>query len=190
MKKIEIHFIFSKIDVFIGALSENTIIHEYLKGSNAYYQDSLSWCVRAKHLIPKENSIFYVCHDWRVYLTMSLSTIAVLITIYVIQQFDDIHPKWDWHRITILLFANTAGFPYTYRPKNLASRLYYGCGLLGGMLFLIVFGVHYHLFMTNLMHEKQVDSIDEIIAEDYDLAGDSMALKYLHEQNEVWTLSI
>ena len=116
---------------------------------------------------------------------MFLSTIVVLITLYVIQQFDDIHPKWDWHRLTIHCFANMCGFPYTYRPKTVASRIYYGCCLYGVVIFLIVFDVHYQLFMTNLMYEKQVDSVEEIIAENYTLAGDSLALNHLIKRDEV-----
>lgn len=171
--------------MFIGALSENLLTKKDLKGSSAYYQDLLTWCVQTKRLIPKRDSLFYVCHDWRVFLAMFVSTIVVLITLYLIQQFDDIHPKWDWHRLTIHCFANMCGFPYTYRPKIVASRIYYGIGLFGVVIFLIVFGVHYQLFMTDLMYENQVDSIEEIIAKNYTLAGDSLTLDHLNKRYEV-----
>lgn len=145
----------------------------------------MTWCVQIKHLIPKAESIFYVCHDWRVFITMTLSAYVVMAVLYVIQVFDDIHPKWDWHRLMLLCWANMCGFPYTYRPRITASRIYYACCLYGAIVFIIVFAVQYQLFMTNLIYEQQVDSIDEIIKKDFALAGDSLALKQLYKQNEV-----
>lgn len=180
------YFFSRKIDVFIGALSENIVTQKYLRGSSVYYQDLLTWCVQIKHLIPKGESLFYMCHDWRVFLTMSLSAFVAIAVTYVIQQFDDIHPKWDWHRITMLCYVNMCGFPSNYSPNITASRINYGVALFGCLLFVIVFGVHCQLFMTNRIYEKQVNTVDELIANDYSLAGDSVALKHLCEQNEVY----
>lgn len=182
MSVSKVHF-FRKIDVFIGALNENVVTKKYFKGSNAYYQDLLTWCIQAKRLIPKGDSIFYVCHDWRVFLTMFLSAFVVLGTLYVIQMFDDIHPKWDWHRLTIHCFSNMCGFPYTYQPKIIASRIYYACCLYGTLIFLIDFGVHYQVFMTNGIYENQLNSVDELITNDFALVGDSLALNHLEKRN-------
>lgn len=66
-----------------------------------------------------------------------------------------------------------------------ASRIYYGIALFGVLIFLIVFDVHYQSFMTNLMYEKQVDSVAEIIEKNYTLAGDSLVLNHLNKRNEV-----
>lgn len=172
--------------MFIGALNENLVTRKHLNASNSYYQDSLTWCVQTKKAIPRRYNLVRICTDWYVILLWTISVFCFLITHYVLQQFEDIHPKWDWHRLTVLGFANITGFCYnTFNVRSNSNRMFYAFCLLSDLHFTTVTSVFYFIFMTNPIYEDQVDSIRMIHTDDYTFGGDAFAFEHLKNQNEV-----
>lgn len=126
-----------------------------------------------------------MCKDWRVFVIMTVLLILVNITSYVLQQFEDVYPKWDWYRLMTCGFANVFGLSYTYKPKILANRIYYACMLISALIyaiFLVAYGQH---FMAIPIYGNQISSVSEIVDKDYTWVGDSFALAQLYKQNKV-----
>lgn len=146
----------------------------------------MTWCVQTKKPIPRGENLFRICTDWSIIILWTITVFSVLTTEYFLQQFEDIDPKWDWHRLTVLGFANATGFAYnTYKIQSNANRIFYACCLFSILIFNTVLSVYYLIFMTNPIYDDQIDSIRMIVADDYTLTGDEFALKYLRERNEV-----
>lgn len=101
------------------------------------------------------------------------------------QRFEDLQPKWDWMRISLAGFAPNVGFVSVYDPKILPHRLAYISCVLGAMITNILINTMFLQFMTTQFFENHIKSFDEIISNDFELAGDRFALYHLMEQPEV-----
>lgn len=156
-----------------------------MSGSSAYHLDTLTWCVQVKAKIPRVKNIFYVCRDWRVYAILTVLSILVHFITYVLQQFEDVYPKWDWFRLMVCGIANVCGLSYTYKPKILANRIYYACMLISALIYAITIVAYGQHFVSIQLYEDQISSVREIINKDYTWFGDSFALAHLYKQSEV-----
>lgn len=115
---------------------------------------------------------------------MVLTALVVVCTGYITQQFED-GPKWDWHRLATIGFANTSGFSYTYSPVTTANRIFYGSCLISSVIYSTVVGTYFIPLVASPFYEEQVNSVNEIIVNDYSLVGDSFVLQHMQQQNEV-----
>lgn len=110
---------------------------------------------------------------------------TAIITSYFMYQFEDLHPKWDWHRITLGCLRCSCSFPCESKPKNISHRIYFTSFLFGSMLFGIYLVSVMMKLMTNPLYENQVNSVETIIDGSFDLAGDIFVLEHLTKQKEV-----
>lgn len=158
----------------------------YLLASNAYTDDSLTWCVQAKRPYSKWENFFQICTDWRVYIAMSISELVSQIFVYVLLAFEySVFPKWDFHEITLIGFAYTFGLSYPIYPKHSFFRMIVGSYLIMAFLLNIIILTKYQETMTVPIYNLQINTVNEIIENDFKLAGDPFALEFLSERNEV-----
>lgn len=169
----------------IGALDENLLTNKYFIASHSYYHDELTWCVQKKQPIPLWKNVFYVCRDPIVFVMHTVSCFLLILTFYFIQQFEDMYPKWDWHRITLSGFCICCGFPCEAKPKIASHRIQFLFCLFAFMIFNIsclTIGIRSN---TIPIYEHQIDSILHIVSNSFELVGDDFALEHLMRQNEV-----
>lgn len=57
--------------------------------------------------------------------------------------------------------------------------------MFGGMLINIIFISFALLFITKQIFEKQIDTIQEIVDNRFEVMGDGFALQHLNRQNQV-----
>lgn len=172
------------MDVFIGALEENTVTNKHLVASDSYYHDRLTWCVQKRQKIPLWKNIFHLCNDPLVYFIATVVNLMVIAFAYVLQQFER-HPKWSWNA---LVFGGTCchlGFPCTYKPENNANRVLFLTFLFACQIFGIVLNTGLILFSSKPILNPQIEAIDEIIAGNFKLLGDRYAFSKMREQSEV-----
>lgn len=133
-------------------------------------------------------NIFKLCRDPLVYVLHMVMTFAVIFMGYFMQQFEDYRPKLDWHSIMLIGIGCLCGLPIISKRKNTSHRIFHGFCFYGSL----IYNVCILSTMINLMkvplYETQVDSIQQIINDAYELTGDNFTLTHLKKQNEVYFL--
>lgn len=185
MIKCHYFILFSNIDIILGIIDENTLPHEEFIASHSYYHDALTWCVQRRKQIPVWMNLFLLCNDPLIYGIYTVLCFAMVFLFYYLQQYEDVHPKWDWFRLTFSGICATLGFASEFRPQNIPSRIFFIFCIFGSMIFMIVSIAKTLMFVTTTFYEKQIDSIQEIVDGSFDLIGDDFALQHLMKQTEV-----
>lgn len=108
---------------------------------------------------------------------------------YFLQQFENLQPKWDWFRLTLVGISITFGSVGCYKPQIISNRIFFIFCVFGCMIFVITTMSVMFKIMTNPIYENQVKTIEEIVNR-FDLVGDEFALQHLMRQNEVIFSSI
>lgn len=170
----------------MGALDETILTNKKSWiASNSYYHDVLTWCVQESHEIPEWQNIFHLCSDPMVWLLHTLMCISVICMGYFLQGFEK-HRKLDWHSITLAGIGCLCGFSVQHRNvHNTSGRIFLGFCLYGSVVFNICLISCMINFLKKPLYEDQIDSIQQIINNSYELAGDEFALEHLVKQNGV-----
>lgn len=177
-------FNFRNVDIFIGALDETILTHKYFTASRSYYHDKITWCVRARQPTPKWKNLFKICNDTTVYTIYSLMVISFVFTSYFMQQFED-QQKWDGFKILLMAIANVCGSGSNYTPKILSHRIFFIISMFCGVLINIIVASFAMLFVTRLIFEKPIDSVQEIVKKQFELVGDEFGFQQLSKQKQV-----
>lgn len=101
------------------------------------------------------------------------------------QQFEEYHPKPDWHSIMLFGIGCLSGYTSPISPKNTSHRIFFGFFLCGSLIFNVCFYSTMINILNKPFYENQIDSIQQIIDSSYELTGDDFALEHLKKQNEV-----
>lgn len=165
----------SDSDIIIGAFDDNLLMSEYFVASFPYYHDELTWCVQKSGPIPLWRNVFKLCEDLVVLSVFALMCIVYVATMFVMQQYEDTHPKWDWTRTSFSIIRLLSGLVMDYSPKLHSARLFFTSCLFGCMIFDTVFIALWTKCMTTPFFEHQVKSRQEIIDNRFGMAGDYFA---------------
>lgn len=162
-------------------------INEFYTASRPYYHEALTFCVQTKQQIPIWKNLFLVCSDPLVYVVGAIAGFLGICTIYFMQQFEDLQPKWDWHRITLIMFANVSGFSYnSYNPQTIPYRIYHIITLFCAIIITNFISSFMLLLLTTPIYENQIESIQEIVDNQFEVISDTFALQHLKLQNQVY----
>lgn len=130
----------------------------------------MTWCVVKAKPIPLWKNCFRICTDPIVYIIALLEGILVVGTAYVLQQFEPI--KWDWNELTIYTSVVAAGFPIPLTLKSVPGRNFFMFQLFAATIFVSILSSVLIIQITTPMLNPQINSIQEIIAGDFNLVGD------------------
>lgn len=178
----------SEIDLFIGALDENLITAKYFVASRSYYHDRLTWCVQKRKPIPLWQNLFHICHNPIIWGVFFVVLVAEIGAVYFLEQFEH-RSKWDWHRITFDGLRVHIGYSCPYNPQNNATRILFTFILLACIIFTITISSTLLQFIASPILRPQVDTIQQIIDEQFTLAGGHFELHKITQQNEVKFMS-
>lgn len=179
-------FICREIDIFIGALNEQLFPNELLIASHAYYYDTLTWCVQIKQPIASWKNIYHVCSDTLTWSLFAISSLCTNAMTFFLQQFDHgVQPKWDWLRIWFDGFRVICGMNSTYNPTNVLTRSFFIFCIFVGIIASTTDNTFILLFMLSPIFEKQVNTVNEIIEQKFDLVGDNLTLQMLSQRYQV-----
>lgn len=174
----------NRIDIFLGAMDEHLISNKNLSVSHPYYFDCMTWCIQKSKPLSHGEALFRICTDPMVFLVFTLQAIFVTATTYLWQMFEQ-HPKWDLFKISVNGFACFVNLPCTYKPMNNANRIgaisvYFGSSLFANILIIFVIESS-----STLTYDPQVNTIRQLIDDDYKLVGNEFAFKKISERNQV-----
>lgn len=172
------------IDIYIGTLEEKHITNKYLVASRPYYNERLTWCVQKRKLVPVHKKILYFCTDERIFIIFGIELSLASFIIYFMQQFER-HPKWDCLRITIAGIYLFFGYPCTFKPENNANRMLFIWTLFAAILYTIVLSTGSIHVLSSDIYNRQVETIHEILQNDFDLVGNEFTLQKLLQKNQV-----
>lgn len=175
---------FREIDIFLGTLDENHVNEKQLVASHVFHQYSLTWCVQKRKQIPFDRLIFYLCTDPIVFVTFTAMVISIVSFGYFLQMFER-HQNWDFMGIFLNGYCLFLGGPCPYNPTNNAHRLVFALFLFSSSVFVIVLTTMLTRLFTSRIYYAQIDAIDAIFENDFDLVGSRYAFEKMLQQNEV-----
>lgn len=179
-------FYFSQADVFIGALDESPAIKSHLIASRPYYHDHLTWCIQKAQPIPKWQNIYYLFEDW----TAFASIIGLLILLVAVGYFLMVveHTKKSSLDLIQIIFCCALGLSVTFRPESNPLRIFFAFGILAGMIFATMVSSILMTIATKPIQRPQIQTIQEILIQNFSLAGDQFAFDKMIQQTEVNTI--
>lgn len=160
-------------------------MNEHFVASRFYHFDDLTWCVQSGQPIPIWLNFFILSRDYRVWIICFFTFAVFTFLLYFLEQFEHIKPKWHSFRIAIGILSRFIGMPYTFKPTNSSSRILFAFGILGCIIFSSCFMSILITSMNKQFYAHQVQTINEIVDLEYDLAGDYFSLQQLEKRNEV-----
>lgn len=177
-------FSFSKIDIYLGIFEGNIETSKYLIASRAYHQNSLTWCVQKKKQIPVHLLLLHLSIDPLVFLGLTFTLVLVVDFGYFMQQFEP-RQKWDYFKIVTSGVCLFMGSPSPYKPENNAHRLAYTFILFGGIIYMTTITTLVVNLFTSSTYYPQIQTVEEILSNNFSLVGKKFALQKLLQQNEV-----
>lgn len=108
----------------------------------------------------------------------------MLCAAYYVQQCEP-PPRMDWHRIFINGFPMILGFSCQYHPKSDANRVLFAFYLMGATLFVIIINSVALSFITTPIFQPQIETIQEIVSNEFNFVGNKFVLMQLLQKPEV-----
>lgn len=105
------------------------------------------------------------------------------------QQFEP-RRKWDFNAISIMGICIFMGSPCPYKPKNNAHRLGYAFVLFGSIVFTTVTTTKVAKLFTSPTYNSQIQTVNEILDNSFDLIGNQFSLQKLLQKNWVKSRNI
>lgn len=180
---------FSQIDIFIGGLEENLNTQKHLVATRFYYYDKLTWCVQKSQLLSLWTKISsYGCSDPRVFIFLSFAALSAIFSGYIFEQLEpESHNSWDWNRTWLNAIRCYFGFSCEYNPTINVTRAGYMFLLFGSIICVTTISTRFIGLHVKNYFSPQVETIQEIIENQFDLVGNQHALQML-QQNKVLSL--
>lgn len=168
----------------IGGLDETPLTKRYFNASRNYYHDMITFCVQEKKPIPLWQNFFRLCEDPIIYMLFAIMAVTGIFLFYYSHQFED-RPMYDWHRVTMEAIRLMCGWTIGYRPKILPTKILYVSCLFGSLIFTVEFLALFLNLLNTTMFKHQIQSIQEILDQSFQVVGDDFALQHLKKQNTV-----
>lgn len=156
--------------------------------SQPYYQDDYTWCVRRAKLLPLDLNVLQVCSlfAWIMVICHGLVQ-GVILNIFL--QFDRKYVKRN-HRdiiyaVLLISFPSVIGVSQRFQPKNIFLRIYYGLNLLCGVIMIAYIITYGYAILKKSIYAHQVNTIAEIVENEFRLTGMEAVLQRIRGQNAV-----
>lgn len=133
--------------------------------------------------IPKWQNISYIVDDW----TVLASLLGLLISLVVAGYFMMVVEPTKKSSLDLLqiILCCALGLSSNYQPQSNPVRIFFAFGILAGMIFATLTSSILMTIATKPIHRPQIQTVQEILMQNFTLAGDQFALDKLMQQNEV-----
>lgn len=172
-----------KYDLIIGGIRFENFNSTKFVASAAYAQDDMTWCVGRAKAIHRWKNVYYIPKDIETYTIGALMYIATIFGAYFLTTFEK--KPLDLFHCAILSVQTLTGQSSTFNPKRFVMRFFYVMFLLIAFWLTQFFCAFLVTFMSSVLYETQIASIDKIIGHGFQLAGDPDVVKYYATKNVV-----
>lgn len=166
-------------------IDQNALLKNNFSLTRAYFfRDDTTWCVRQAKQIPSWMNIFYIATVDVNLLGVTLLIVSIFLT-YLFTSFEE-HPEDIWK--TLIMFLQVILLMSSpFKPKRRMLRLFHIAGLYAMLATTSIFLAFYYNFMLQPRYERQIDTFDQIVSNNFLLAGDEHTKEFLMQQNRVNT---
>lgn len=167
-------------------MDEHSMLNTNLTASKPYYFDSITWCLQKNKPISVAKAVFRLCNDPFVYAILALEALVSTNFAYFMEMFEKAtHRKWNVFEFSVAGFACHSGWSCIYQPRNNAARIFAIFIYLGTFSFSIILITFVLQCFTTPLFDPQVESIEQMIKNDYKLIGNAFAFNKISERNQV-----
>lgn len=149
-----------------------------------YYYDDLTWCVNQAKQFPVWQNIFYMIQDTEVYVCGAFGITGMVFLAYLWTAFED--KPIDIFRVVLLGTAVFVVFTPSFNPKKGWVRFFYILSVYICIWFQNILAAYFVVALTRPIHDEQVRSVNELIANGFRLMGDSHLLSRIKHQDKVF----
>lgn len=173
----------------IGAFGKQpNIDQQNFTSSRPYYQDDYTWCVRRAKLLPLDLNVLQMC-SFFVWFMVVLHGLVQGVILNIFLQFDRKYVKRN-HRdiiyaVLLVSFPSVIGVSQRFQPKNIFLRIYYGLNLLCGVIIIAYIITYGYAILKKSIYAHQVNTIAEIVENEFRFVGMEAILQKIREQNVV-----
>lgn len=151
--------------------------------SAPYLLDDLTWCVSRAKPKPRWKNLFYIIKDAQTFTFGVVLFIWTTFAGYLLTTFEE--KPLDLIYSFLLTSQTMASLPMNYRPMGSLIRIHYAQFLIFPYWLTQIYCAFSFIFVTRVIYDNQINTIDEIASNTFDLAGDPYALGFLNNSNMV-----
>lgn len=167
-----------KSDILIGGLESNIAI-KLFKPTKPYIRNELTWCVKSAEQYPAWLNFFTVINDIRFIIAASSTFYAVVILLYALSITEGTYI--DFHVAKLITFAILLNVPTYYRPKRRIIQVIFLVAVFSSLWLNTTIFSFYTYLTTVPKYKMQIDTLKEIVDEDFRFVGEASTLAILQE---------
>lgn len=168
--------------MIIGGIHLNKLRSKKLSTTAPYIQDYMTWCVSRAKAIPRWKNVFFIL-DATIYIVGVISFILVIFCTYLLFAFEE--TPFDLVKCVIISLQVLIGTTAVLNPNRLMFRVLFGMFLFIGFWCVQIITAFLIAFISRVLYEIQIDSVEEIANQRYRLAGEDFILQNLNASNVV-----
>lgn len=142
-----------------------------------YMQDDVTWCVSRSKALPRWRNIYYIPQDAITYVVGIILYIFVIICTYLLTTFEK--NPFDI-LILIISIQVLVGFNTVLNPNKMMFRLLFTKFMFIAYWLVQIFSAFLISYISRIMYEKQIGTVDELIDTRFRLAGQHHDFVYLN----------
>lgn len=160
-----------------------------LSSSVAYSSDDIVWCVASAKQTPQWENMFRFAPGYFWIICFTAGYIGSFV-LYKLLKYDT-GRYHSFHVVCMSVWQTVWGIPSYFDPKNSCVRACYCTMLFSGIVGSTYVMAFFIKFLTMPIYEKQVNSMDEIVSNSFELCGQNETLSfYNHHQDSVCILQL
>lgn len=150
--------------------------------STPYQQDDMTWCVSHAKPIPQWMNLLYIT-DFETIGIALVFVLFIICTVYLFHAFED-EPR-DLIFCAFLCLQIITTFPTMFRSDRITFKFIFALYILIGFWFSQIFGAHIVVFLGRELFETQIATIDDIVNENFHLAGNPNVIDHFKVKHMV-----
>lgn len=182
-------FFFRKTDLYIGgwSIGARASPSVHVQSLRPYDFDSMAWCVQRAKKMPTWQNITTILKDRECLIAFLFVFYSISLCAYIFAYFENLK-FFDGHMVLIKVLQVVLNAPVHYFPRQLKSRFLFYIGILCAMIMYMHFISFYMVVIKLSIDKYQIQSRDDLIRYNYQLAGDQQATGALNRVKMVLQL--
>lgn len=167
--------------MIVGGICPGDVNFGQFEISTPYKQDDMTWCVSHAKPIPQWMNLLYIS-DLPSIVIFVIAVLILICAVYLLYAYE--HPPRDLYFCALLCLQLITTFPTMFRSERVPFKFLFIFMLLIGSWVSLIFGAHVVVFLGRELHEPQIATLQEIVEENFHLAGnpnviDHFRVKYM-----------
>lgn len=155
--------------------------------SSPYKQDDVTWCVSHAKPMPRWMNLFFIADFWTI-VCAAIIVVVVVGIFYLLYAFEDV-PR-DLLYCAVLTLQTITTFPTMFRSNRFGFKMLFTLALLMTFWITQILSAHICVFLSQVRYKPQITAIDEIVEENFNLAGNPSVTNHFRFKSRVSSFEI